>query len=77
MTLNYSYQSKPVDEDKTKLFTRLMVEGKVKVALRILEGENSIRQFPLDQLLFDWDETDLDVLKFKRPSPHKNVRTCL
>ena len=42
----------------------------MKAALRILEGENSKGPLPLHQVLIDSDETIVDVLKSKHPSPH-------
>ena len=63
------YQSQPMDKGNTKYFIRLMSEGKVKAALKLLKGESSGGPLPLHQVLADSNETVLDVLKSKHPLP--------
>ena len=66
--LHFCHRSQPVAKDKTKSFTRLMSEGKVKAAL--LENESSNGPLLLLQVLADRNETVLDILKSKHPPPH-------
>ena len=54
--LNSRPQAQYLAKDRTKQFTKLMCEGKVKAALRLLEGE----PLPLDQCTNDSGRTVLD-----------------
>jgi len=67
--LNFHPQAQHPAKDKTKQFTKLMGEGKVKAALRLLEGEPSGGSLPLDQCINDSRRTVLDILKSKHPPP--------
>ena len=67
--LNFHPQAQHPAKDKTKQFTKPMGEGKVKAALRLLEGEPSGGPLPLDQYIDNSRRTVLDILKSKHPPP--------
>ena len=73
--LNFRPQAQHSVKDRTKQFTKLMCEGKVRAALRLLEGEPSGGPLPLDQCTNECtnngSRTVLDVLKSKHPPPNR------